>query len=118
MTATQDRKLRAWTLSVHSSATVDPVGQTKPLGHLLRELREQRGESLRGAAKSLGVDPSYLSKVERGAKPVPERLRPKLASYYDTSSEELAIAEGLVPTDIASILLEHPELIDELRKRY
>lgn len=103
---------------VHSSATVNAVGQTQPLGHLLRELREQRGESLRGAAKSLEIDPSYLSKVERGTKPLPERLRPRLAAYYDTSPEELAIAEGLVPADIAALLLKHPEVIDELRKRY
>lgn len=94
------------------------VGQTQPLGQLLRELREERGESLRAAAKSLEIDPSYLSKVERGTKPLPERLRPRLAAYYDTSPEELAIAEGLVPADIATLLLKHPEVIDELRKRY
>jgi transcriptional regulator with XRE-family HTH domain len=94
------------------------VERTKPIGQLLRELREQRGESLRGAARNLGVDPSYLSKVERGDKPLPEALRPRLADYYDANPEELAIAEGLVPADIASILLEHPEVIAELRQRY
>jgi transcriptional regulator with XRE-family HTH domain len=94
------------------------VGNTTPVGQLLRELRERRGESLRGAAKDLGVDPSYLSKVERGSKPLPERLKPRIADYYDADPEELTIAEGLVPVDIAEILLEHPEVIAELRERY
>lgn len=88
------------------------------VGDLLRRLRTERGQSLRGAARDLGVDPSYLSKVERGQKPLPEGLRRQVSDYYDTDSDRLEIASGAVPADVARILAEHPKAVEELRQRY
>ena len=84
----------------------------------MRELRQQNGESLRSAARSLGVDPSYLSRIERDAQPVSTSLREKAANYYDADPVRLALARGDVPEDIVEILVQHPELLDELRQRY
>jgi hypothetical protein len=101
------------------SATVEGMADTSPaVGHLLRQLRTERGQSLRGAARDLGVDPSYLSKVERGQKPLPEALKRAVGDYYDADPDELDVASGEFPADIARILAEHPEAIEELRKRY
>jgi transcriptional regulator with XRE-family HTH domain len=94
------------------------MSATKPVGDLLRELRNDRGSSLRAAARDLGVDASYLSKIERGAKPLPGRLRGRAADYYEADVAQLAIAEGELPADILRILAKHPEAIDDLRKRY
>jgi transcriptional regulator with XRE-family HTH domain len=91
---------------------------TKAVGDLLRQMRTERGRSLRSAASDLGVDPSYLSKVERGQKPAPTDLQARAADYYDIDSDELSIADGQVPADIREILVSHPEALEELRRRY
>jgi|SRR5438552_18638153 len=45
---------------------------TNPLYRkLLRKVRKQRGISARQLAKKIGVDPSYLSKIETGSVPPP-----------------------------------------------
>lgn len=64
------------------------------------------------------MDPSYLSKVERGQKPLPQTLKARLTDYYQADLDELTVAEGGVPDDVARILAEHPEAIDDLRRRY
>ena len=92
--------------------------ETRPLSELLRELREERGASLRAAAKDLGVDPSYLSRLERGAKPASPQLLRKAAQYYEVPEEELALAEGKLPADIVDILRAHPNLIERIRSEY
>src|ERR1700754_2078122 len=91
---------------------------TRPVGQILRELRQQQGQSLRTAARDLGVDPSYLSRVERGTQPLSPELRGRAAAYYDSDPRRLSFAEGELPGDVLRILAEHPELGDELRSRY
>ena len=88
------------------------------MGQILRELRRRQGQSLRTAARDLGVDPAYLSRVERGSQPLSSELRSRAAVYYDSDPRSLAFAEGELPPDVLRILAEHPELIDELRSRY
>jgi transcriptional regulator with XRE-family HTH domain len=90
----------------------------RPLSELLRELREERGHSLRAAARDLGVDPSYLSRVERGAKPASSAVLQRAADYYDVPLSELAKSEETLPGDVLAILHKHPEVIHELRDRY
>jgi transcriptional regulator with XRE-family HTH domain len=91
---------------------------TRPLAMLLRELRQEQGASLRDAARALGVDPSYLSRLERGHKPASSGVLSKASALYNVSEEVLALAEGRVPMDVVEILQAHPELIPELRSRY
>ena len=66
----------------HCATFAEMAETSTAVGELLRSLRTERGESLRGVASELGVDPSYLSKVERGQKPLPESLRNKVTDYY------------------------------------
>ena len=91
---------------------------TRPLPEILRELREQRGASLRTAARDLGVDPAYLSRLETGQKPASPGLLRKAANYYSVPEEELALAEGRLPRDVIEILRAHPEAIKRLRSEY
>jgi transcriptional regulator with XRE-family HTH domain len=89
-----------------------------PLSALLRELREKQGSSLRSAAKALQVDPSYLSRLERGQKPASDELLRRASRYYDIPLNEFALARGDLPGDVIEILQEHPELIEKLRRDY
>ncbi len=70
------------------------------------------------AAKELHVDPSHLSRLERGAKPASSQLLRRVASYYDVSAELLALAEGNLPADIVEIIQARPDLIELLRSEY
>ena len=92
--------------------------RTPQLDVLLRRLREDRGESLRGTAEALGVAPSYLSRVERGERPITEQMRPRLARYYNVEEDLIALASGEVPGDVLEILRDHPELIARIRQEY
>lgn len=89
-----------------------------PLGDLLRELRERQGRTLREAARALELDPAYLSRVERGAKPASPVVLERASAYYSVPRELLALSRGVVPDDIVSVLQHHPEVLEELRERY
>lgn len=93
------------------------VTPSKPIGAILRDLRESRGESLRQAAHDLGVDAAHLSRLERGIKTPSQDLRARAADYYDVPSDDLAVASGVLPEDIVELLLNNEGLIDELRAR-
>jgi transcriptional regulator with XRE-family HTH domain len=62
----------------------------------LRAARERRGLSLRAAARLAGIDPGYLSRLERGLRaprrPVVERLVVELD--LDPATTEALIAEA------------------------
>jgi transcriptional regulator with XRE-family HTH domain len=91
---------------------------SKELAELLRELRESKGISLRGAARDLGVDASYLSRVERGDKKASPSVLDRAANYYELPREDFAFAEGKLPSDIVEILRSHPDLVRQLRQNY
>jgi transcriptional regulator with XRE-family HTH domain len=88
------------------------------LAELLRDLRRSRGESLREAANGLGIDPSHLSRIERGQKQASEPLRERAAKYYAVDDVVLDLAAGDIPDDVVEILRQHPELISRLRSEY
>jgi transcriptional regulator with XRE-family HTH domain len=85
---------------------------------LLRRLRTERGESLRSAARELGVDPSYLSRVESGEKAPSVQLQQRASEHYEVKADILYLAAGYVPPDVIAILREHPELLEKLRGEY
>ncbi len=91
---------------------------TTDLPTLLRSLREARGQSLRGAARELDVDPGYLSRIERGEKRSSLDLQLKAARYYQVPEDQVLLAAGDLPADVIEILKRHPEALDELRRRY
>jgi transcriptional regulator with XRE-family HTH domain len=91
---------------------------SKELAELLRELRESKGISLRSAARELGIDASYLSRVERGDKKASPSVLDRAASYYELPREDFAWADGKLPSDIIEILRSHPDLVRQLRQTY
>lgn len=61
------------------------------LGLKLRELREQKGLSLRKAAMQIDIDVAILSKMERGERKFSKELVLKLAQLYKVNSDNLII---------------------------
>jgi HTH-type transcriptional regulator, competence development regulator len=90
------------------------------LGQVLRETRERMREvddgfSLRRVAERVGVEPSYLSKVERGLTPPPseETIR-RLAAELELDADVLLALAGKVSGDLQEVIRRRPRLFAEL----
>jgi transcriptional regulator with XRE-family HTH domain len=95
-------------------------------GEFVRERREElrqkdRGFSVRQVAGRMGIQPSYLSKVERGeVAPPSESTIQKLAAELDVDSDVLLAMAGKVSSDLQEVIRKRPavfaELIRELKE--
>jgi transcriptional regulator with XRE-family HTH domain len=109
--------------SIHSTMTsrrVDSVGGRATLGSFLRERREalrreDRRYSLRQVAGRVGIEPSYLSKVERdiGSPPSEETLVRLAGDLGEDPDVVLALA-GKISSDLAEAIRRRPRLFGEL----
>ncbi len=79
--------------------------ESKQFGKRLRELRIQALLTQRQLAVRVGVDFSYLSKIETGILPPPsEKVILKLAEVLNADKDELITLAGKIPADIAQLL--------------
>ncbi len=89
-------------------------------GDHLRDVRkrlrqEDRRYSLRQVAKRIDVEPSYLSKIERGeVAPPSEATTVKLAKELGQDPDVLLAMAGKVSSDLQEIIRKRPELFAEL----
>ena len=89
-------------------------------GSYLRERREARREvdatfSLRRLAERVGVEPSYLSKVERCIEPPPSEAKiEKLAEELGEDRDVLLALAGKVSTDLQQVIRKRPQLFASL----
>src|SRR2546426_2956318 len=89
------------------------------LGAMLRRARKEVGVGLKAAAPHLGVDYSYLSKIENGVVTPSAELLARMAKYYSTDQDSLFAAANRLPPDVEDILRKNkPEVIGILRKRF
>jgi transcriptional regulator with XRE-family HTH domain len=72
-------------------------------------LRQQREVTLKGLARQLGVDSSFLSRIERGVAAAPAQLVRELSRALGTTEDPLLVLAGHLPEDVEAILIEHPE---------
>lgn len=68
------------------------MNTNKPLGEIIRDIREANGLLLREVAASLEIDPSLLSKIERGNKRPTKDQIIHLAELFKVEQRELMIA--------------------------
>lgn len=88
-----------------------------PFVRIQREalLAEDRRFSVRQVAQRIGVQPSYLSKVERGeVAPPSEATIGKLAVELDIDADVLLAMAGKVSSDLQEIIRKRPQLFAEL----
>ena len=89
-------------------------------GDTVRTLRERlrkddRRFSLRQVAHRIGVEPAYLSKIERGdVAPPSEAATLRLATELDQSPDVLLALAGKVSGDLQEIIRKRPKLFAEL----
>jgi transcriptional regulator with XRE-family HTH domain len=85
-------------------------------GNYVRKRREKLGArgrqySLRKVSERIGIQPSYLSKIERGLEPPPgEKTIRRLAEVLEEDTDLLLAMAGKVSTDLQTIILQRPEL--------
>ena len=60
-------------------------------GEHIRALRENQKLPLRKVAAALDIDPSTLSKIERGERTANKEMLPLLANLFSESEEELGL---------------------------
>ena len=91
-----------------------------PFGDYIRRRREElRSEdkrySLRQVAEQVGIEPSYLSKVERELESPPsEATVIRLAKVLDVDPDALLALAGKVSSDLLEAIRKRPELFAEL----
>lgn len=95
--------------------------QPSRFGPYLRKLRMQRGIGLRKLAMTIGISPTYLSKVERGEMPPPaERQVIALANTLGQDKDIFLGIAGRIPSDLPAIIQKNPgkyaALLRALRK--
>lgn len=89
-------------------------------GQYVREARERlRADdpaySVRQVAKRIGVEPAYLSKVERGdVAPPSEATIVKLAGELGEEPDVLLAMAGKVASDLQEIIRKRPQLFADL----
>lgn len=88
------------------------------VAELMREGRAQTGQSLRSAAASLGVDASYLSRIESGEKSPSPDLQRRASGHYDLDPDLILLAAGQVPPDIVRIFQDDPGLLARVRRNH
>ncbi len=89
-------------------------------GDSVRQRREalrqhDRSFSVRQVAARIGVQPAYLSKVERGdvAPPSEEKIQ-RLAAELEEDPDVLLALAGKVSSDLQAVILKRPALFAEL----
>ena len=80
-----------------------------------KQLREGGAFSLRQLARRVGVEPSYLSKIERGLEPRPsEETTRALALELGEDPDLLLAMAGKVSGDLQAIIRKRPQLFAQL----
>ena len=89
-------------------------------GIYARQVRERRREanlrySIRQTAQRIGVEPGYLSRIERGETPPPsEAMVRRLAEDLGEDTDLLLAMAGKVARDIREIIIQRPIIFAEL----
>ncbi len=89
-------------------------------GNHIRQLREalrkeDKSFSLRQVANRIGIEPAYLSKIERNVFPPPsEEVIQKLAEMLGDDSDVLLAMAGKLSSDLQKVILERPKLFADL----
>jgi transcriptional regulator with XRE-family HTH domain len=94
-----------------------------PFAKFLRERRESlRAEdkafSIRQVAQRAGIEPSYLSKIERGQEAPPsEDTIVKLARELSEDPDLMLALAGKVSSDVQEVVRKRPQLFAELLRQ-
>ena len=81
-------------------------------------LEGDKAFSLRQVAARVGIEPAYLSKIERGVFPPPsEEVIVKLAGVLGEDKDILLALAGKLSGDLQQIIMQRPKLFAELLRQ-
>lgn len=90
---------------------------SEAFGTMIREAREGIGSSQRDLAAKVGIDFTYLSKIERGVMAAPsEDVIRKLATELNIWPDHALDMSAKVPLEWGDVLEANPRLVMLLRK--
>ena len=85
-------------------------------GEKIKELRKAQDRNQRDLAESVGIDFTYLSKIENNRmEPPSEDVIRRIAGELDANPDELIVLAGRFPSDLAQEL-KTPERVSALRR--
>lgn len=86
-------------------------------GQLLREKRKEQKVSQRQLAKEVGVDFTYISKIENEmlAPPSEETIQ-KMAKVLNADAINWILSAGKIPTSFQNLIFEEPNVVSFLRE--
>lgn len=85
-------------------------------GQALRELRRSKGISQRDLAKKVGVDFSYISKIENDRLPPPAAdTIVKICNALETPPDTLLALSGKIPSELWETIGSSPAAIEFIR---
>ncbi len=97
------------------------IHMSNALGTYLRKCRTQKQDregntfSLRQLAGRIGVEPSYLSKIERGLEPRPSEATTRALALELGEDPDLLLAMvGKVSRDLQDIICKRPQIFAQL----
>lgn len=92
-------------------------------GYVLRQIRLDQGELLKDMANRIGVEPSYLSRIERGGRNAPMSWLHKIVNEYqlsdtiaDTLKRAIINSRTFDRLDIKHLKYEDKQLVYHLVK--
>ena len=86
-------------------------------GKKVRELREAKNYSIKKLATALGVNYTYVSKIENNKSIPSSELIEKLAMVFNVDINELKLQAGKIPDDVLDILKSNPKKVIEYLRR-
>ncbi len=91
--------------------------ETKTFGQTLKEIRRSKGVTQRQLAAAVGVDFSYISKVENDRMPPPAAdTIVKICEKLGVPPDELLAMTGKMPTPVKEAISENPSAQQFLRE--
>lgn len=80
-------------------------------GSVLRRLRRDRDLGIKQLAPELGVNYTYLSKLENDKSIPSEDLIDRIAEYFHEDRDRLYIAADKIPTTVLDALKRNPDQV-------
>ena len=93
---------------------------SKSFGKFLRRTRKHKKLTQRALASEVGINFTYLSKVENdvaGFSSLSEPTLEKLADALDVDPDEMITRAGKIPSDVRQVLVDDFSLVKEIRAR-
>lgn len=91
----------------------------KTFGELIKEARKEKKITQREMANLIGVDFTYISKIETGAlEPPSEDVIKKISKILDIDDKELFIAAKKVPTEFKNTIMEEDSTANMFFRKY